>query len=71
MQTQEKELKNQSNEDIAQFAAIERLFADGEMSLIEKNEAFPKYINSQSMAKFLSKRELFKQIIHIHGSIAK
>lgn len=60
---------NQSASDLNQFAAIERLFEADSMDLIEKIEAFPKYVSRQCIAKFLTKYELFKKILHVNGSI--
>ncbi len=61
--------KSQSGSDLNQFKAIEELFYQDEMDLIERIEAFPRYISRQSMAKFLTKYEIFKKIINVNGSI--
>ena len=64
-----REPKNQSSSDLAQFAGIEKLFSDNKDSLIDKLDAFPKYASRQSIAKFLTKYEIFKRILHVNGSI--
>lgn len=64
-----REPKNQSKSDLTQFSAIENLFLNGNDSLIDKIDAFPKYSSRQSIAKFLTKYEIFKKIININGSI--
>jgi len=61
--------KSQSKDDLSQFSAIESLFRDEQMDLIERIEAFPKYASRQSIAKFLTKYEIFKKILHVNGSI--
>lgn len=66
---QTREIKNQSNNDLKQFEAIEQFFENDEIDLIEKIDAFPKYTSRQSIAKFLTKYELFKQILNVNGSI--
>lgn len=64
-----REPKNQSSDDVAQFKAIEEVYLSDPIELIEKIDAFPKYASRQSIAKFLTKYELFKKILHVNGSI--
>ncbi len=66
---QSREMKNQSNNDLRQFNDIEVFFDSDNIKLIEKIEAFPKYTSRQSIAKLLTKYELFKKIINVNGSI--
>lgn len=63
--------KSQSKNDLDQFSQIATLFADDPADLIEKIEAFPKFASRQSIAKFLTKYELFKQILEVNGSIVE
>ena len=44
-------------------------FYKNDDSIIDKIDAFPKYSSRQSIAKFLTKYEIFKKIININGSI--
>jgi hypothetical protein len=62
---------SQSKNDLSQFEAAERLFQHDSAQLIEKLEAFPKYASRQSIAKFLTKHEIFKRILHVNGSIVE
>lgn len=64
-----REPKNQSTADIQQFAAIEALFLANNDPLASKLDAFTKYATRQSVAKFLTKYELFKKILEVNGSI--
>lgn len=64
-----RDAKSQSHGDLNQFEQVARLFSEDAAPLIEKIEAFPKYISRQAMAKFLTKYELFKQILEVNGSI--
>jgi hypothetical protein len=64
-----REPKNQSSEDLKQFSEIEALFSESSDSLIDKLDAFPKYATRQSIAKFLTKYEIFKKVLHVNGSI--
>jgi len=66
-----REMKNQSREDLNQFEAMARFFEEEHIDLIEKIEAFPKYTSRQSIAKFLTKYEIFKKILNINGSIVE
>lgn len=66
-----RDARSQSRNDLDQFAAIEQLFESDPIDLIEKIEAFPKYVSRQSMAKFLTKYEIFKRILHVNGSIVE
>jgi len=66
-----REPKNQSPSDIEQFEKIEKLFLEDESDLIEKLDAFPKFSTRQSIAKFLTKYEMLKKILHINGSIVE
>lgn len=62
---------NQSGNDMSQFSAIENIFEKENIDLIEKIEAFGKYASRQSIAKFLTKYELFKKIVDVNGSIVE
>jgi len=66
---QSRDAKSQSKNDLNQFDAIESLFQDDPLPLIEKIDAFPKYVTRQAMAKFLTKHEIFKKVLHVNGSI--
>lgn len=61
--------QNQSKEDILQYQAQEILFEEDTPTLLEKIDGFTKYASKQSIAKFLTKYEIFKKILHINGSI--
>ncbi len=66
-----REIKNQSPNDIMQFDAICDIFINDPIDLIEKIDAFPRYSSRQSLAKFFTKYELFKKILHTNGSIVE
>lgn len=63
--------KSQSSSDLSQFQQTAHFFEEDPIDLIEKIEAFPKYVSRQSLAKFFTKYELFKQILHVNGSIVE
>ena len=64
-----REPKNQSSSDLSQFERIDSFFLEDLGSVFNKIESFPKYVTRQSLAKFLTKYEIFKKILHVNGSI--
>jgi hypothetical protein len=64
-----RDAKSQSAKDLHQFNSTEELFESDPIDLIEKIEAFPKYATRQSIAKFITKYELFKKLLTVNGSI--
>jgi hypothetical protein len=62
---------NQGSADLAQFDQVAKFFRNDPAALIEKIEAFPKYISRQAIAKFLTKYEIFKRILPVNGSIVE
>lgn len=66
-----REPKNQSQSDMNQFDAMAALFDMGADSFVDKIDAFPKFASRQSIAKFLTKYELFNKILHVNGSIVE
>ena len=46
-------------------------FKNGFGTIVEKLDNFPKYVSRQSLAYFLAKYEIFKQILSIQGSIVE
>lgn len=69
---QSSELKYLNNLDISQKVKIEKYFvSDNETPIIDKINNFGKYSSYQSIARFLTKYELFKKILNIHGSIVE
>lgn len=66
-----REPKNQSKDDFAQFQRMTDLFDNSHGTLVEKIDAFPKFASRQSLAKFLTKYEIFKQVLNVNGSIVE
>lgn len=66
-----RDARSQSTSDLDQFEAIAELFSSDPSPLIERIEAFPKYTTRQSLAKFLTKYELFKRVLHVNGSFVE
>lgn len=64
-----REPKNQSTADIEQFEKVSSLYSGSSGTAAEKLDAFPKFASRQSIAKFLTKYEIFKKILHVNGSI--
>lgn len=66
-----REVRMQSESDMQQFKAMETVFAMGSEKICDKIDAFPKYASRQSIAKFLTKYEIFRQIKNVNGSIVE
>lgn len=64
-----RELKNQSENDLKQFEMVENIFNSSGGSFSDKIDAFPKFASRQAISKFLTKYEIFKQILEVNGSI--
>jgi len=64
-----REPSNQTTSDLSQFEAMAHLFESSGDKLVDRIDAFPKYASRQSLAKFLTKYEIFREIISVHGSI--
>lgn len=68
---QSRDQKSQSKNDLAQFSQAAELFNNDPAPVIERIEAFPKFASRQSIAKFLTKYEIFKQVLEVSGSIVE
>jgi len=68
---QSRDAKSQSRGDLDQFEAIAKLFETDPAPLIERIEAFPKFATRQSIAKFLTKYEIFKRVLNVNGSFVE
>lgn len=66
---QSRDQQSQSSSDLDQFSAAAQLFEKDLIPLIEKIEAFSKYASRQSIAKFLTKYEIYKRVLGVNGSI--
>lgn len=49
--------------------ALEEYFEKGIGSNVEKLQNFAKYVPTQDLRKFICRYEVFKKILHVHGSI--
>ena len=53
------------------MAALERAFAESGYSATEKLMNFPLYVPRQDLTRFVSKYEIFKRILPVHGSVVE
>ncbi|MDD5503743.1 MAG: macrocin O-methyltransferase [Candidatus Omnitrophica bacterium] len=60
-----------SDKEINYIDQLAGVLDNSRMSGIEKMMNFPMYVPRQSMASFLVKYEIFKQIINVHGCIVE
>lgn len=50
---------------------LEEYFAAGIGSNVEKLQNFPKFVPTQDIRRFISRYELFKQVLDVHGSVVE
>ena len=63
-------VSTRTNAELDYMNAVESYFINNKNeSTIEKLQNFPKYVPEKNLISFLSKSELFKKIINIHGAI--
>jgi hypothetical protein len=69
---EEREISETYTEDKrAYHLLLEKYISDSDSSELEKFEQFPKYVPRESFTKFLAGYELFKKVIHVHGSVVE
>lgn len=60
-----------SSQDRQAFTTAEQAFTGSSLSLLDKLDAFPRFVTKRSIARFLAKTELFKRALHVNGSIVE
>ncbi len=67
--THPREVKNQSEADLAQFDRVAALFEDAPGTIDQRLDAFPVFATRQAIAKFIARYEIFKQVVPVNGSV--
>jgi hypothetical protein len=63
---------SRTNAELEYMNAVENYFISNKNeSTIEKLQNFPKYVPEKNLIAFLSKSELFKKVLNIHGAIVE
>ena len=57
--------------DLEYLNALENYFGHDNESTIEKLQNFPKYVPEKNLISFLSKNEIFRKVLDIHGAIVE
>jgi len=57
--------------DFEYLNELEKYFGHKNESTIEKLQNFPKYVPTKNMISFLSKNEIFKKILNVHGAVVE
>lgn len=60
-----------SQKDSEAFRMIERAFEDCPLRLLDKLEAFPRFVSKRALARFLCKYEIYRQILKINGIVVE
>lgn len=63
--------KTRTPVDFAYLNALEKYFGHQNESTIEKLQNFPKYVPQKNLISFLSRNEIFRKILDVHGSIVE
>ena len=63
--------RTQSTSDYSYRAALEAYFTESPGGSTEKLENFAKYVPRQNLARFLTRYEIFKQVLEVQGSIVE
>ena len=58
-----------SIKDLETYSLMEEAFNKSQMQLFDKLEAFPRFTSKRSLARFIVKYEIFKNILSINGVI--
>ncbi|BBI34512.1 TylF/MycF/NovP-related O-methyltransferase [Cohnella abietis] len=63
--------RHHSQQDRLAHRLAEQTFRSSQTSLINKLEAFPRFATKRSVARFLTRYEIYKEILHVNGSIVE
>lgn len=63
--------RTQTSADEQYATRIQEFFSAGEGDILAKLKNFTKFVPRQTMATFLAKNEIFKQIVDVHGHIVE
>lgn len=63
--------RHQSNRDRRAHRMTEAAFRASETSLFNKLEAFPRFASKRSIARFLARYEIYRELQHVNGSIVE
>jgi hypothetical protein len=55
--------------DVSQRQLYEQAFSASKLSTYEKIQSFPNYLQTTYMRKFVSRYEIYKKVLDVHGSI--
>src|SRR5260221_313261 len=67
----DREIKNQSGQDLDFFQQTAAYFDNGPDTTLQKIENFAKYVPRQTLAKFLVRYEIFQKTLRVNGSIVE
>ncbi|NLW92054.1 MAG: class I SAM-dependent methyltransferase [Syntrophomonadaceae bacterium] len=61
--------KRHSDNDRKSYEMIEKAFQASDLSVLEKLDAFPRFISKRSLTHFLCRYEIYKKILNVNGVI--
>ncbi|OXS62299.1 dTDP-6-deoxy-L-hexose 3-O-methyltransferase [Cohnella sp. CIP 111063] len=63
--------RHHSKQDRAAHRLAEQTFRSSQTSLINKLEAFPRFATKRSVARFLARYEIYRELLRVNGSIVE
>lgn len=63
--------RHHSKQDALAHRLAERTFRASKTSLVNKLEAFPRFATKRSIARFLARYEIYKELLGVNGSIVE
>ncbi len=60
-----------NEKDKQAYSLTERAFVESRISLLDKLESFPRFATKRSIARFIAKQEIYKQILNTTGVIVE
>lgn len=60
-----------SDKDKKAYGLAEHAFERSSIPLLDKLESFPRFATKRSLARFMAREQLFREILHINGNIVE
>jgi hypothetical protein len=61
--------KNQRASDLAYYAALGDYWGESIGTTVDKLRAFPKFVPTGELARFIARYEIFRKVVGVHGAI--
>lgn len=58
-----------SDRDLQSYKLSQKTFAECKLSLFERLDAFPRFCSKRALTRFMSRFEIYKNILHVNGVV--